>query len=129
MQDFRGLESAVGPNKEGFSLLPPLSQSLGTWSPKTEPDVAQPACSVGSREESRLCTAGALWLQLKVHPQGEAGINPSTILLSPGFRPVLETEKGTGAKSWPSLYLHLLRGTCKAGTGPLRPGPKTVFFL
>lgn len=40
LQDFRGLESAVGPNKEGFSLLPPLSQSLGTWSPKVEPDLA-----------------------------------------------------------------------------------------
>lgn len=40
---------------------------------------------------------GALWL--KVHPQGEAGINPSHPSCSPWvFRPMPEIEKGTGAK-------------------------------
>lgn len=81
---------------------------------------------MGPREESRLCTKGALWLRLKVQPQGELGINPlSPILLSLGFQACARD----GQVSWPFFYLHLLRGTSKAWTDPLGPGPQTLFFL
>lgn len=101
--------------KASHCCLPSHSYgALGT--PKLS--LAWPSLSVGPREESRLCTKGALWLQLKVRPQGKAGINPFHPSCSPWvFRPMPKTEKGTGAKP-----LGLSSSTSISSEAPARRG-------